>query len=213
MLFHALFLHFDFAQCDSKIPLSVTLGATRRIAPPAPDPPVLTCTPPFTLIDPVPEIDTLLAIRIAPPPAPPALAPPPRPPDPPIRGTKNWLPVNPPPAPQGPWHKLVAPPAGPRPVPAGFEPTAGYPPAYPPAPGIVRVRCVVLVALNPSCPLASTVPSIFTAPCASQTTGPFKTDPVNLTVTPAAMVMFVKLKMLSPAGFSAGVTALGLAKQ
>src|SRR5260370_834745 len=39
--------------------------------------------------------------------------------------------------------------------------------------------------------------------------GPFNTSPVNLIVTPAATVMVVKLKMLSPAGLSGGVNVFG----
>src|SRR5687767_14155802 len=83
-----------------RVPLRVTVGATNRIAPPAPPFEVPIAEPPFALIEPVPPIETLLAIRIAPPPAPPALEEAPPPPDPPIRGTKNWFPVNPPAPPQ-----------------------------------------------------------------------------------------------------------------
>jgi len=53
------------------------------------------------------------------------------------------------------------------------------------------------------------VPLIVTAPVARRYTGPVKLLPLSLSVTPEAILIVVKLKILSPAGFSGGVKVFG----
>lgn len=53
------------------------------------------------------------------------------------------------------------------------------------------------------------MPLMFTSPLANQMMGPVSTFDVSLTVTPEAMVIVVKWKILSPAGFNGGVNLVG----
>jgi hypothetical protein len=56
-------------------------------------------------------------------------------------------------------------------------------------------------------PFTASVPAIVTAPVARKTTGFSRNLLARIfTVTPAAILTVVKLKMLSPAGFSPSVT-------
>ena len=83
------------------------------------------------------------------------------------------------------------------------------PPPYPPAPPSAGTRELASGAGMPSSPLRSIVPLIVTVPEASQKTGPVRILFDSLSVTPAAMLIVVKLKMLSPAGLRGGVNDLG----
>src|SRR5262249_2327473 len=105
-------------------PAPVIVGATSRMAPPLPAPPAVAqlsrlrpASPPFARIVPLTpiEIETELAIRIAPPPAPPpfdqradSFSEPPAPPEPPMSGTRKLLPEKPPLR----WPSTALPPAG-----------------------------------------------------------------------------------------------------
>src|SRR3954464_12878220 len=111
-------------------------------------------------------MDTELAMRIAPPPAPPltgqlpAAMPTPPAPDPPIKGTRNSLPVNPPGLGGAPGLFPGAPPAGPLPGSGVIGGEAPTPPLYPPAPAKLGTRVVASAFPRPGSPERSSVPEM-----------------------------------------------------